>query len=262
MGGSIPFGGTFLMFNDYMKPAYRLAHLMGVQSIFVFTHDSIGQGEDGPTHQPVETLAAMRATPNACVIRPGDCGEVPYAWLVALERKNAPTALVLTRQAVPTFDRTKFGPASGLLKGAYILSEAKGGKPQVILIGTGSEVQLCVKAQEILEKEGIAARVVSAPSLELFAAQPAAYQEEVLPSKVQGPCRRGSRHFLRLAPLGRTQGPLRDAGALRRQRSRQRGHEEPGLHPRERGGCGKRKPEISLILRSNPKGYNEPCRPY
>ena len=179
-GGVIPFGATFLMFNDYMKPAYRLAHLMGVQSIFVYTHDSIGQGEDGPTHQPVETLAAMRATPNACVIRPGDSGEVPYAWLVALQRKNAPTALVFSRQAVPTYDRTKFAPASGTLKGAYTFSEAKGGKPQVILMGTGSELQLCVKAQEALEKEGVAARVVSVPSLELFAAQPASYQDEVL----------------------------------------------------------------------------------
>ncbi len=183
-GGVIPFGGTFLMFNDYMKPAYRLAHLMGVQSIFVFTHDSIGQGEDGPTHQPVETLAAMRATPNGCVIRPADANEVVYAWLTALQRKNAPTALVLTRQAVPTLDRAKFAPASGLLKGAYILSEAKGGKPQVLLIATGSEVQLCVKAQEILEKEGIAARVVSFPSMELFNAQPASYRDEVLPPKV------------------------------------------------------------------------------
>ena len=111
-GGVIPFGATFLMFNDYMKPAYRLAHLMGVQSIFVYTHDSIGQGEDGPTHQPVETLAAMRATPNACVIRPGDSAEVPYAWLVALQRKNAPTALVFSRQAMPTFDHSKFAPAN------------------------------------------------------------------------------------------------------------------------------------------------------
>lgn len=184
-GGSIAFGGTFLMFNDYMKPAYRLAHLMGVQSIFVFTHDSIGQGEDGPTHQPVETLAAMRATPNGCVLRPADANETVYAWLIALERKNAPTALVLSRQAVPTFDRSKFAPAAGTLKGAYVLSEAKGGKPQVILIGTGSEVQLAVKAQELLEKEGVAARVVSAPSLELFAAQPQSYQDEVLPPAIQ-----------------------------------------------------------------------------
>ncbi len=179
-GGIIPFGGTFMMFNDYMKPAFRLAHLMGVQSIFIFTHDSIGQGEDGPTHQPVETLASMRSIPNACVIRPADASEVPYAWLVALERKHAPTTLVFTRQAVPTFDRSNLGPPSGLLKGAYILSEAKGGKPQVVLIGTGSEVQLCLKAQELLAKEGIPARVVSAPSLELFAAQPVSYQDEVL----------------------------------------------------------------------------------
>jgi transketolase len=183
-GGVIPFGGTFLMFNDYMKPSYRLAHLMGVQTIFVFTHDSIGQGEDGPTHQPVETLASMRSIPQACVIRPADANEVSFAWKVALERKNGPTALVLTRQAVPVFDRTRLAPASGLLKGAYILSESKGGIPQVILIGTGSEVQLCLRAQDTLEKEGIRTRVVSAPCLEIFAAQSAAYQEEVLPSSI------------------------------------------------------------------------------
>jgi transketolase len=184
-GGVIPFGGTFLMFNDYMKPAFRLAHLMGVQSIFVFTHDSIGQGEDGPTHQPVETLASMRSVPRACVIRPADANEVSFAWKVALERKNGPTTLVLTRQAVPVFDRSKLAPALGLLKGAYVLSEAKGGKPQVILIGTGSEVQLCLKAQETLEMEGVPSRVVSAPCLELFAAQNASYQQEVLPASVK-----------------------------------------------------------------------------
>jgi transketolase len=184
-GGVIPFGGTFLMFNDYMKPSFRLAHLMGVQSIFVFTHDSIGQGEDGPTHQPVETLAAMRSVPQACIIRPADANEVSFAWKVALERKNGPTTLVLTRQAVPVFDRSKLAPASGLLKGAYILSEANGGKPQLILIGTGSEVQLCLKAQESLEKEGIFARVVSAPCLELFASQTTSYQQEVLPASVK-----------------------------------------------------------------------------
>jgi transketolase len=184
-GGVIPFGGTFLMFNDYMKPAFRLAHLMGLQSIFVFTHDSIGQGEDGPTHQPVETLASMRSVPNACVIRPADANEVPYAWIIALERKTAPTTLVLTRQTVPTFDRSNLSPASGLLKGAYILSEAKGGKPQVLLIGTGSEVQLCLKAKDILEKEGIPARVISFPSMELFAAQPISYRDEVLPPSVK-----------------------------------------------------------------------------
>jgi transketolase len=183
-GGVIPFGGTFLMFNDYMKPSFRLAHLMGIQSIFVFTHDSIGQGEDGPTHQPVETLASMRSIPHSCVIRPADANEVSFAWKIALERKNGPTVLVLTRQAVPVFDRTNLAPASGLLKGAYILSDAKGGKPQVILIGTGSEVQLCLKAQETLEKEGIASRVVSAPCLEIFAAQSASYQEEVLPASL------------------------------------------------------------------------------
>jgi transketolase len=127
----------------------------------------------------------MRSIPHSCVIRPADANEVSYAWKVALERKNAPTTLVFTRQAVPTFDRTQMSPASGLLQGAYVLSEAKSGKPQVILIGTGSEVQLCLQAQKLLEKEGISARVVSAPSLELFAAQNDAYREQVLPSSVQ-----------------------------------------------------------------------------
>ncbi len=183
-GGVIPFGATFMMFNDYMKPAFRLAHLMGVQSIFVYTHDSIGQGEDGPTHQPVETLAAMRSVPTSVVIRPADANEVVYAWLAALYRKNNPTTLVFTRQNLPTLDRTKFGPAAGLLQGAYILSEAKEGKPKVILIGTGSEVPLCLKAQETLEKENIPTRVVSMPSMEIFASQSASYQEEVLPAAV------------------------------------------------------------------------------
>jgi transketolase len=184
-GGVIPYGATFLMFYDYMKPAFRMAHLMGVQSIFVYSHDSIAQGEDGPTHQPVETLASMRATPNSVIIRPVDANEVTYAWLTAIERKNAPTALILTRQNVPILDRTKLAPASGLLKGAYVISEAKGGKPQVILIGTGSEVYLCLKAQEMMEKENIACRVVSMPSMELFQAQAASYQESVLPQSIK-----------------------------------------------------------------------------
>jgi transketolase len=183
-GGVIPFGATFLMFNDYMKPAWRLAHLMGIQSIFVFTHDSIGQGEDGPTHQPVETLAAMRATPGSVVLRPADANETSYSWLVALYRKQNPTTLVLSRQNLPTLDRTKLAPAAGLLHGGYVLSEAQGGSPKVILIGTGSEVQLCLKAQEALEKEGTPTRVVSMPSMEIFASQPSSYQQEVLPSSV------------------------------------------------------------------------------
>ncbi|HJT24215.1 MAG TPA: transketolase, partial [bacterium] len=183
-GGAIAFGGTFLMFTDYMKPALRLAHLMGIQSIFVFTHDSIGQGEDGPTHQPVETLASIRSIPHAVVLRPADANEVAYAWLYAMNHKKGPTVLALSRQNVPTLNRADYAHASQLFKGAYILSEAKGGKPQVILIGTGSEVDLCVKAQALLEKEGLRARVVSAPSLELFEDQPLEYQNQVLPPDV------------------------------------------------------------------------------
>ena len=183
-GGNIAFGGTFLIFTDYMKPSLRLAHLMGVQSIFVFTHDSIGQGEDGPTHQPVETLASIRAIPHAMVIRPADANEVSYAWLFAMNHKKGPTVLALSRQNVPTLDRSKFTHASQLFKGAYVLSEAKGGKPKVILIGTGSEVDLCVKAQALLEQENIPTRVVSAPCLELFEDQPLEYQNQVLPPEV------------------------------------------------------------------------------
>jgi transketolase len=183
-GGVIPFGGTFLMFADYMKPSLRLAHLMGIQSIFVFTHDSIGQGEDGPTHQPVETLASLRSIPHATIIRPADANEVTYAWLYALNHKKGPTVLAFSRQNVPTLNRADYAHASQLFKGAYILSEAKGGNPKVLLIGTGSEVDLCMKAQSLLEQEGIPTRVVSAPCMELFEDQPMEYQAKVLPSDV------------------------------------------------------------------------------
>ena len=177
-----PFGGTFFNFCDYVKPAVRLAALMELPVIYVFTHDSIGLGEDGPTHQPIEQLASLRAMPNILVLRPGDANEVVEAWKLALQQSHRPTALVLSRQAMPTFDRTKFAPASGVAKGAYILSDAPGGKPEVILIGTGSEVGLCVTAQEKLAAEGIKARVVSIPSWELFEEQDAAYKESVLPA--------------------------------------------------------------------------------
>jgi transketolase len=179
-----PFGGTFFNFCDYVKPAVRLAALMELPVIYVFTHDSIGLGEDGPTHQPIEQLAALRAMPNILVLRPGDANEVVEAWKLALQQSHRPSALVLSRQAMPTFDRTKFAPASGVAKGAYILSDAPGGKPEVILIGTGSEVGLCVAAQEKLAAEGIKARVVSIPSWELFEEQDAAYKESVLPAVV------------------------------------------------------------------------------
>jgi transketolase len=179
-----PFGGTFFNFCDYVKPAVRLAALMELPVIYVFTHDSIGLGEDGPTHQPIEQLASLRAMPNILVLRPGDANEVVEAWKLAIQQSHRPTALVLSRQAMPTFDRTKFAPASGVAKGAYVLSDAPGGKPDVILIGTGSEVSLCVATQEKLAAEGIKARVVSIPSWELFEVQDAAYKESVLPAAV------------------------------------------------------------------------------
>ncbi len=184
-GGVLPFGGTFLIFTDYMKPALRLSHLMKQQVVYVMTHDSIGQGEDGPTHQPVETLATLRSIPHAVILRPADANEVSYAWLFAVNHKKGPTVLALSRQNIPTLDRSKFAHASGLFKGAYTLSEAKGGAPKVLLIGTGSEVDLCVKAQGLLEAEGIPARVVSAPSLELFEEQNPDYRDSVLPPAVK-----------------------------------------------------------------------------
>jgi transketolase len=178
------FSATFFNFSDYMKPSMRLAALMETPSIFIFTHDSIGLGEDGPTHQPIEQLAGLRAMPNMIVMRPGDANEVVEAYKVAIQQRHTPTTVVLTRQALPTYDRTKFAPASGVAKGAYVLVDAEGGKPDVILIGTGSEVHLCVEAYEKLKAEGIKARVVSMPSWELFDKQDAAYKESVLPANV------------------------------------------------------------------------------
>ena len=178
------FSATFFNFSDYMKPSMRLAALMQAPSIFIFTHDSIGLGEDGPTHQPIEQLAGLRAMPNMIVMRPGDANEVVEAYKVAIQQRHTPTTMVLTRQPLPTYDRTKFAPASGVAKGAYVLIDAEGGRPDVILIGTGSEVHLCVEAYEKLKAEGIKARVVSMPSWELFDKQDAAYKESVLPPSV------------------------------------------------------------------------------
>jgi transketolase len=179
-----PFGGTFFNFSDYVKPAIRLGAVMEQPVIYVFTHDSIGLGEDGPTHQPIEQLAALRAMPNILVLRPGDANEVVEAWKLAVSHIHGPTALVLSRQAMPTLDRTKFAAASGVAKGAYVLSDAPGGKPDLILMGTGTELSLCVAAQEKLAAEGVKARVVSIPSFELFERQDAAYKESVLPASV------------------------------------------------------------------------------
>jgi transketolase len=178
------FGATFFNFSDYMRPSMRLAALMQIPSIFVFTHDSIGLGEDGPTHQPIEQLASLRAMPNMIVLRPGDANEVVEAWRVILQLQESPATLVLSRQAMPTLDRSKYAPASGVAKGAYVLADAPGGKPDVILMGTGSELSLCVSAYEKLAAEGIHARVVSMPSWELFDKQEATYKDSVLPPSV------------------------------------------------------------------------------
>ncbi len=184
VSGIRAFGATFFNFSDYMRPSIRLAALMEAPSIFIFTHDSIGLGEDGPTHQPIEQLASLRAMPNLIVLRPADANEVVEAWKIIAQLKHEPVALVLTRQPVPTFDRSKYSAASGLSKGAYVLADAPNAKPQVILMGTGSEVSLCVEAYEKLKAEGIQARVVSMPSWEIFEQQDAAYKANVLPPSV------------------------------------------------------------------------------
>jgi transketolase len=178
------FGATFFNFSDYMRASIRLAALMEIPSIFIFTHDSIGLGEDGPTHQPIEQLASLRAMPNLIVLRPGDANEVVEAWKIIAQLQHQPVVLVLTRQALPTLDRTKYAAASGTAKGAYVLADAPGGKPDVILMGTGSEVSLCVEAYEKLKTEGINARVVSMPSWEIFEQQDEAYKKSVFPPDV------------------------------------------------------------------------------
>ncbi|MGH8010891.1 MAG: transketolase [Candidatus Binataceae bacterium] len=183
-GGFIPYGSSFLVFTDYCRASIRLACLMRLHVIFIFTHDSIGLGEDGPTHQPVEHLTALRAMPHLTVIRPADANEAVEAWRVAMLRKQGPVMLVLSRQNIPTFDRVEMAPANGLSRGAYVLTETKRKDPSIILIGTGSEVQLAVAAKLELEKKGFAVRVVSMPSFELFQEQERAYQESVLPSSV------------------------------------------------------------------------------
>ena len=178
------FCATFFNFTDYMRASMRLAALMDVPVLFIFTHDSIGVGEDGPTHQPVEQLAAFRAMPNMLVLRPGDANEVTEAYKIMLQHTHGPCTLVLSRQAIPTFDRTKYAAASGVAKGAYVLADADGGKPDVLLLATGTELQWAVVAHEKLKAEGIKSRVVSMPCWELFEAQDAAYKESVLPSIV------------------------------------------------------------------------------
>ena len=179
------YGSTFLIFSDYMKPPIRLSALMELPVIYIFTHDSIGLGEDGPTHQPIEQLIALRSIPGLITLRPADANEVVEAWRVIIGLKHQPACLVLTRQPLPTFDRTRYASAAGVARGAYVMADAKRGKPAVILIGTGSEVALCVDAYEALKQEGIAARVVSMPSWELFEQQDQAYRDSVLPPDVK-----------------------------------------------------------------------------
>ena len=183
-GGFIPYGSTFLIFSDYMRPSIRLAALMGVHVVHVFTHDSIAVGEDGPTHQPIEQLASLRAIPNLTVIRPADANETAVAWKVAVESRKHPVLLALTRQNLPILDRTRYASAEGVRRGAYVLSDTDGGQPALILIASGSEVSLILAAAEQLQQQGVAVRCVSMPSWELFDAQPPSYRDAVLPPQV------------------------------------------------------------------------------
>ncbi|MBN8910378.1 MAG: transketolase, partial [Rhodospirillales bacterium] len=186
LAGLRPYGAGFLIFSDYMRPPIRLSSIMELPVIYIFTHDSIGVGEDGPTHQPVEQLAGLRSIPGLLAIRPADANEVAEAWRVALKQTMHPTCLILSRQPLPTADRRKCAPAAGLAKGAYVLAEAGRGKPDVILLATGSEVGLVMTAREKLEAEGIPTRVVSMPSWELFEHQPQSYRDEVIPPAIPG----------------------------------------------------------------------------
>src|SRR5262249_23614837 len=170
--------------SDYMRPAIRIGSLMKAHAIYVFTHDSIGLGEDGPTHQPIEHLASLRAMPNLVLIRPADATETAVAWEVAISRPHGPIALVLTRQKLPLIDRTKFAPAALLMRGAYVLADPPSGKPQLILMATGSEVSITITAWEKLNAEGIPTRIVSIPSWRLFEEQPREYRDEVLPPQI------------------------------------------------------------------------------
>jgi transketolase len=184
-GGTRVYGGTFLTFSDYMRGAVRLASLMQLPVIYVWTHDSIGLGEDGPTHQPIEHFAALRAIPGLDFVRPADANETVVAWRTILEHNDRPAGLALSRQNLPVFDRSEFGSAEGVARGAYVLAEASNGSPELILLGTGSEVQIAVAARERLEADGVPTRVVSVPCVEWFADQDEAYKNEVLPPSVR-----------------------------------------------------------------------------
>jgi transketolase len=184
-GGLIPYGGTFLIFSDYMRPAIRLAALMHLKVVYVFTHDSIGLGEDGPTHQPVEQLAALRAIPNLTVLRPCDASETSEAWRLALTHRNGPVALVLTRQGLPVLDRSVFAPAAGLQLGAYVLADSPKGNPDLLLVASGSEVHIVIQAAVMLAQKGISSRLVSMPSWELFDKQSESYRRQIFPPEIK-----------------------------------------------------------------------------
>ena len=179
-----PYGGTFFVFSDYARPAIRLSALMEIPTIFIFTHDALGDGEDGPTHQPIEHLISLRAMPGLVVLRPGDANEVVEAYRYLMQLKHHPVALVLSRQVLPTLDRTKYASAAGVSQGAYILADVAEGKPDVILIATGGELSLVVEAHEKLVAKGIRSRVVSMPSWDIFSQQPLEYRNSVLPPEV------------------------------------------------------------------------------
>jgi transketolase len=179
-----PYGATFFIFSDYARPAIRLSALMELPTIFIFTHDAMGDGEDGPTHQPVEHLASLRAIPGLVTLRPGDANEVVEAYRYVMQLRHEPAVLALSRQALPTIDRSKYAPASGLARGAYVLADAPGGSPEVIIIASGSEVILAIQAHEQLLSEGIRSRVVSMPSWDIFDHQAQEYRDDVLPPKV------------------------------------------------------------------------------
>jgi len=178
------FGATFFIFSDYARPAIRLSALMELPTILVFTHDAMGDGEDGPTHQPVEQLISLRAIPGLVLLRPGDANEVVEAYRYILQLRHQPAAIALSRQPLPTFDRNKYASAAGVARGAYVMADSPGGPPEVILIGSGSEVSLVVKAHETLATQGIRTRVVSMPSWDIFEHQPASYRESVLPPQI------------------------------------------------------------------------------
>jgi len=183
-GGVRPYAATFFIFTDYARPAIRLSAIMELPNIYVMTHDSIGVGEDGPTHQPIEHLASFRAMPNLCTIRPADANETAYAWRAAMMRRHGPTMLVLTRQELPVLDRSRFADTAGVLRGAYILNDESAAHPDIILIASGSELHLILEARQVLAEQNIHAREVSMLSWELFREQPRSYREEVLPPGV------------------------------------------------------------------------------